>query len=242
MLDEPKRLGTEIAPTGWLSTLPGGREYNRGPSRTTDKLCRAARGALSQLCSNLNRHKSRKATLPNPLIAGYMVYCEKLSKLQERSFGVPRVANRHLFDGYCFEDTLREMMKLEYIYEGDGDHIGNTGPGRVGLDYWIASSNGAEGLPLSRTTILSKYAYFIAVTHPYTAKTIAQFFLDHIYRLYGLLKSIVSDRDKFKKCLSPNTTMGSFPECDAQGLIDVEPAKLLLDEEDGKQTKTNGVF
>ncbi|GJT19915.1 retrovirus-related pol polyprotein from transposon TNT 1-94 [Tanacetum coccineum] len=48
-------------------------------------------------------------------------YCEKLSKLQERSFGVPRVANRHLFDGYCFEDTLREMMKLEYIYEGDGD-------------------------------------------------------------------------------------------------------------------------
>ncbi|GKD29034.1 retrovirus-related pol polyprotein from transposon TNT 1-94 [Tanacetum coccineum] len=97
-------------------------------------------------------HASRKATLPNPLIAGYErrnkrntltyslqpvlnanlkwrdllsveihAYCEKLSKLQERSFGVPRVANRHLFDGYCFEDTLREMMKLEYIYEGDGD-------------------------------------------------------------------------------------------------------------------------
>ncbi|GJY23034.1 hypothetical protein Tco_0396692 [Tanacetum coccineum] len=38
-----------------------------------------------------------------------------------RSFGVPRVANRHLFDGYGFEDTLREMMKLEYIYKGDGD-------------------------------------------------------------------------------------------------------------------------
>ncbi|GKD47885.1 hypothetical protein Tco_1276861, partial [Tanacetum coccineum] len=48
-------------------------------------------------------------------------YCEKLSKLQERSFRVPRVANCRLFDGYGFEDTLREMMKLEYIYEGDGD-------------------------------------------------------------------------------------------------------------------------
>ncbi|GKB74612.1 hypothetical protein Tco_0936024 [Tanacetum coccineum] len=48
-------------------------------------------------------------------------YCEKLSKLQQRSFGVPRVANWRLFDGYGFEDTLREMMKLEYIYEGDGD-------------------------------------------------------------------------------------------------------------------------
>ncbi|GJZ18539.1 hypothetical protein Tco_0554662 [Tanacetum coccineum] len=48
-------------------------------------------------------------------------YCEKLLKLQERSFGVPRVANWRLFDGYGFEDTLREMMKLEYINEGDGD-------------------------------------------------------------------------------------------------------------------------
>nr|GEX08613.1 hypothetical protein [Tanacetum cinerariifolium] len=40
-------------------------------------------------------------------------YFEKLSKLQERSFGVPRVANWRLFDGYGFEDTLREMMKLK---------------------------------------------------------------------------------------------------------------------------------
>ncbi|GJR26016.1 hypothetical protein Tco_1102248 [Tanacetum coccineum] len=48
-------------------------------------------------------------------------YCEKLSKLQESSFEVLRVANCCLFDGYGFEDTLREIMKLEYIYEGDGD-------------------------------------------------------------------------------------------------------------------------
>nr|GEV39945.1 hypothetical protein [Tanacetum cinerariifolium] len=40
---------------------------------------------------------------------------------EERTFGVPRVANWRLFEGYGFEDTLREMMKLEYIYEGDGD-------------------------------------------------------------------------------------------------------------------------
>ena len=42
---------------------------------------------------------------------------------------------------------------------------------------------------------LSKYAHFIAVTHPYTAKNIAQLFLDHIYKLHGLPKTIVSDRD-----------------------------------------------
>ncbi|GJU73996.1 retrovirus-related pol polyprotein from transposon TNT 1-94 [Tanacetum coccineum] len=58
-------------------------------------------------------------------------YCEKLSKLQERSFGVPRVANLRLFDGYGFEDTLREMMKLEYIYEGDGDVFVDYSPERA---------------------------------------------------------------------------------------------------------------
>ncbi|GJQ95826.1 retrotransposon-related protein [Tanacetum coccineum] len=34
------------------------------------------------------------------------------------------------------------------------------------------------------------------VTYPYTAKTIAQLFLDHIHRLHGLPKTIVSDRDR----------------------------------------------
>ncbi|GJX69778.1 retrotransposable element Tf2 [Tanacetum coccineum] len=43
---------------------------------------------------------------------------------------------------------------------------------------------------------LSKQAHFIAVTHSYTAKVIAQLFLDNIYKLYGLPKTIVGDRDK----------------------------------------------
>ena len=59
------------------------------------------------------------------------------------------------------------------------------------------------GLPTShgKTTIfvvvdrLSKYAHFIPISHPYTAISMAQVFLEQIFRLHGRPQSIVCDRD-----------------------------------------------
>lgn len=42
----------------------------------------------------------------------------------------------------------------------------------------------------------SKFSHFIALKHPFTAQSVAQLFLDNVYRLHGLPKSIISDKDK----------------------------------------------
>jgi transposase InsO family protein len=60
-----------------------------------------------------------------------------------------------------------------------------------------------EGLPSSesKNVILvvvdrfSKYAHFLALSHPYTAQDVVKLYMDNIFKLHGLPKVIVTDRD-----------------------------------------------
>lgn len=42
---------------------------------------------------------------------------------------------------------------------------------------------------------LSKVAQFMALKHPYTALDVAQTFMDNVFKLHGMPKTSVSDRD-----------------------------------------------
>ena len=42
---------------------------------------------------------------------------------------------------------------------------------------------------------LSKYAHFWALQNPFTTSTVAQIFMDRVFKLHGMLHSIVSDCD-----------------------------------------------
>lgn len=61
-----------------------------------------------------------------------------------------------------------------------------------------------EGLPKSSrfdsilvvVDKLSKYAHFVPLTHPYTAFQIALVYITNIYKLHGLPKALISNRDR----------------------------------------------
>jgi transposase InsO family protein len=59
----------------------------------------------------------------------------------------------------------------------------------------LLSSMGRNVIMVVVVDRLSKYAHFVALTHPYTASTVARLFMDNIFKLHGIPKTIVSDYD-----------------------------------------------
>uniref|UniRef100_A0A0A9BCD2 Integrase catalytic domain-containing protein n=1 Tax=Arundo donax TaxID=35708 RepID=A0A0A9BCD2_ARUDO len=73
----------------------------------------------------------------------------------------------------------------------------------------VVSMDFIEGLPRSASfncilvvvDKLSKYAHFLALSHPFTAQKVALLYMNNVYKLRGMPQSIISDRDKIFTCL-----------------------------------------
>ena len=70
---------------------------------------------------------------------------------------------------------------------------------------WVdISMDFIEGLPKSGgqdvilviVDRLSKYTHFLALAHPFTTTGVAQLYFEHIFKLHGFPKTIVTDRDQ----------------------------------------------
>jgi Integrase zinc binding domain len=105
------------------------------------------------------------------------------------------------------EDVLNYVMSCFNCQMTKPEHIPTPGllhPLPIPVEAWTSIGlDFVTGLPkcdgkeviMVMVDRLTKFAHFVALSHPYSAITIAKVFLDNIYKLHILPTSIISDRD-----------------------------------------------
>lgn len=105
------------------------------------------------------------------------------------------------------DEVVSYIRQCAICQRSKSDHSAYPGllqPLQIPYTTWASiSMKFIDGLPKSQgnTTILVvvdrliKYAHFMALTHPYTASTVAQTFMDQVFKLHGMPENVVSDRD-----------------------------------------------
>lgn len=105
-------------------------------------------------------------------------------------------------------DVVKFIQHCDICQKRKSEHVKYPGmlqPLPVPEQPWqVVSLDFMEGLPRPSTfnCILvvmdqfSKYAHFVALSHPFTALEVAEAYMQHIHRLHGLPQVLISDRDR----------------------------------------------
>jgi hypothetical protein len=122
---------------------------------------------------------------------------EKTLHRVRATFFSPQARRRvHEFVCNC---TVCQQNKIEHLHPARllqplpvPSHVWND----IAMDFIEGFSKlGGKSVILTVVDQFSKYARFIPLSHPYSARSVARTFFDSIVRLHGISCSIVSDRD-----------------------------------------------
>ena len=106
------------------------------------------------------------------------------------------------------QEVVRYIQECDICQRFKSEHVSSPGllqPLPVPRMAWThITMDFIESLPPSQgydTVVvvivrLSKVGHFLALHHPFIAKQVAQLFLDNIFKLHGLPKFIITDRDR----------------------------------------------
>lgn len=106
------------------------------------------------------------------------------------------------------KDVDRQMTECPTCQIAKPEHIhvpGLLDPLQIPEMAWThISMDFIEGLPKSHgkdvilvvVDRLTKYAHFVAMSHPFDTQDVIQVFMENVYRLHGMPVAIVSDRDR----------------------------------------------
>lgn len=193
----------------WLSAV---REGTKKSENIQAKIQQCRGGLLTvdwKVIDNLLHYKGKlfldKASELVPLIT------RELHSSVHEGLEKPCTELSRYFEGKGCFNLLNNLFKaVKYVKEIKGIAYHQKGYSTS------ADMDFIEGLPKSegKTMVfdrLSKYTHFAPATHSYTTQQIDRLFFNYIFKLYGLPKSIVSDKDPVfltKICKEPFRLQG----------------------------------